>query len=372
MLWLIIMILVIAASVAGFVYLINRLSKLSFVQKLFGEKKKLSWSVSAAAVVAVCAVLWVTLGSINAIICLLHLVIFMLLCDIVGVIVKKLSKKKISTNILCAAAVIVTVGYLSAGWYLDNNVWEKDYEISTDKPVGNIRIVHFADSHVGTTFDGEGLFEYAKQMQALDPDVVLVTGDFVDDDTSKEDMRRACEALGSIKTKYGIYFSFGNHDKGYYGADYRGYSGDDLVAELEKNGVKVLEDETVLIDDRFYIVGRKDLSEVVEKGGTREDMQTLLSGLDKDKFTVVMDHQPCDYDAQSAAKADLVLSGHTHGGQLIPINLLGTIVSSNDRTYGYEKRDLTNFIVTSGISDWAIDFKTGCRSEFVVIDINGK
>ena len=61
-------------------------------------------------------------------------------------------------------------------------------------------------------------------------------------------MIRCCEALGQVKTTYGVYYVFGNHDKGYYSPDYRGYSGDDLVAELEANGVHVLQDENELID----------------------------------------------------------------------------------------------------------------------------
>ena len=183
-------------------------------------------------------------------------------------------------------------------------------------------------------------------------------------------MIQCCEALGKLKTNYGVYFSFGNHDKGYYDPSYRGYSGDDLIAELEKNNVNVLQDDTVLIDDRFYIIGRQDRSEEMEKGGHRASMEELTKDLDSSKFTVVMDHQPCDYDAQAASKVDLVLSGHTHGGQLIPINFLGTLIGGNDRTYGYEKREGTNFIVTSGISDWAIKFKTGCKSEYVVIDVS--
>lgn len=315
-------------------------------------------------------IIWLIWDWINTIICLLHLVIFWLLCDLFVFIGKKISKKQASKCLAGFIAVPLTVVYLAVGWYLCNNVWETDYTLKTDKKSGDIRIVQFADSHVGTTFHGDGFAKYMEEIQKLDPDVVLITGDFVDDDTSKEDMIQCCEALGKLKTKYGVYFSFGNHDKGYYDPSYRGYSGDDLIAELEKNNVNVLQDDTVLIDDRFYIIGRQDRSEEMEKGGHRASMEELTKDLDSSKFTVVMDHQPCDYDAQATSKVDLVLSGHTHGGQLIPINFLGTLIGGNDRTYGYEKREDTNFIVTSGISDWAIKFKTGCKSEYVVIDVS--
>lgn len=213
-----------------------------------------------------------------------------------------------------------------------------------------------------------------KEIGKQNPDVVLVAGDFVDDDTTKEDMIRCCQALGEMKTTYGVYYVFGNHDKGYYPSDYRGYTGDDLIAELEKNGVTVLQDQNVLIDNRVYIIGRQDRSEDVEKGKGRADMATLTQDLDDSKFSIVMDHQPADYEAQAASGVDLVVSGHTHGGQLFPLmnieNLTG--LGGDDKVYGYEKRDNTNFIVTSGISDWAIKFKTGCRSEYVLIDIQGK
>ena len=78
--------------------------------------------------------------------------------------------------------------------------------------------------------------------------------------------------------------------------------------------------------------------------------------------------------AVADADVDLVLSGHTYGGQLFPLMQIENIpgVGVDDQVYGYEKRGNTNFIVTSGISDWAIKFKTGCKSEYVMITVEGK
>lgn len=108
------------------------------------------------------------------------------------------------------------------------------------------------------------------------------------------------------------------------------------------------------------------------RGNARAEMTELVKELDPDKFSVVLDHQPNDYQNQTTAEVDLVLSGHTHGGQLFPLNKVGEWIGANDKTYGLEKRNKTNFIVTSGLSDWAIKFKTGTKSEFVVIDIKRK
>lgn len=369
--WTIIFLLIIAAMAAALIYLVSRVYKTDFIEKASKGKKLLRIFISILLVIAVFAAVWFAMGSMNAIVCLLHLVVFWILSDLLLLIIKKKRKKSFKRYYGAALAVIITAAYLGTGYFFAHHIWRTDYTVETNKAAGNIRIIQFADSHVGTTFNGQEFEKYVKKMQEEKPDVVLITGDFVDDDTSKEDMISACRALSELKTTYGVYYSFGNHDKGYYGSQYRGYSGNDLIKELEKNNVKVLQDESVLLDNRFYIIGRQDRSEE-QTGSSRVPISDLVQKLDEEKFMIVMDHQPHDYKNEADAKVDLVLSGHTHGGQLIPINLIGELIKANDKTYGYEKRGETNFIVTSGISDWAVDFKTGCKSEYVVIDVSEK
>lgn len=373
-LWAVLMVVLFIAFLGGIFYLIGRLRKFQWMRKAAGGKKKLEILLGAVIVIIPAAIVWVAWGQMNAIICILHLIVFWAVSDGIFALVKKSRKKEFKRYYAGITAIVFTIVYLAAGWYGAHHVWEKNYTIETDKAVGNFRVVLLSDSHTGTTFHGDGFSEHMKEIGKQNPDVVLVAGDFVDDDTTKEDMIRCCQALGEMKTTYGVYYVFGNHDKGYYPSDYRGYTGDDLIAELEKNGVTVLQDQNVLIDNRVYIIGRQDRSEDVERGKGRADMATLTQDLDDSKFSIVMDHQPADYEAQAASGVDLVVSGHTHGGQLFPLmnieNLTG--LGGDDKVYGYEKRGNTNFIVTSGISDWAIKFKTGCRSEYVLIDIQGK
>ncbi len=373
-LWAVLMAVLFIAFIGGIFYLIGRLRKFQWMRKAAGGKKKLEILLGAVIVIIPAAIVWVAWDQMNAIICILHLIVFWAVSDGIFALVKKSRKKEFKRYYAGITAIVFTIVYLAAGWYGAHHVWEKNYTIETDKAVGNFRVALLSDSHTGTTFHGDGFSEHMKEIGKQNPDVVLVAGDFVDDDTTKEDMIRCCQALGEMKTTYGVYYVFGNHDKGYYPSDYRGYTGDDLIAELEKNGVTVLQDQNVLIDNRVYIIGRQDRSEDVEKGKGRADMATLTQDLDDSKFSIVMDHQPADYEAQAASGVDLVVSGHTHGGQLFPLmnieNLTG--LGGDDKVYGYEKRGNTNFIVTSGISDWAIKFKTGCRSEYVLIDIQGK
>lgn len=357
-------------GVLGILYLASRFARFSFVHRLAKGKKGIRFLLGLVPGILLLLVLWLIMGFINAAICIIHLVIIWLLCDVIGRIAEKKRGKEFTRYYAGISAMGITLIYLACGWFLAHNVWRTEYTLKTDKQVENFRIVQFADSHIGTTFDGEGFAEQVKAMQAENPDVVVITGDYVDDDTTKEDMIASCAVLGTLKTTYGVYYTFGNHDKGYYGPEYRGYSGDDLIAELEKNNVKVLQDETVLLDNRIYLIGRQDQSED-QRGSSRASMEELVAGLDMDKYSIVLDHQPHEYDAQEASGVDLVLSGHTHGGQLFPFHRMGEWTGIDDKSYGLEKRGNTNLIVTSGISDWAIKFKTGCKSEYVVIDITG-
>lgn len=345
-------------------YVSSRIYKFTVTELIARNRRWLKLVLSIAVPVVAILILCLTVGIINAAIIFIYLVLFWLIADLIFYIIKKIRKKDFKIKYSAIAAIAVTAIYLSVAWVLAHDVKITRYSVDSDKQIGNIRIVQFADSHVGATFGGDEFFEHVQQMQRQNPDVVVITGDYVDDDTSKADMQAACAALGTLKTAYGVYFAFGNHDKGYFDNSGRGYDSQDLINELTANNVIVLEDEHVLIDNRFYIVGRKDASEK-----DRKPISELTAELDASKYIVVLDHQPNDYDAEAESGADLVLSGHTHGGQLIPVNLFISI--ANDKTYGMEKRRNTNFIVTSGISDWAIKFKTGCRSEFNVIDVNG-
>lgn len=369
--WFFIFSAIILAAVLGIIYLVSRFAKFSIVYKAAKGRKAIRCLIGAALVILLFSVTWVGLGAINAMLVIIHLMVIWLLCDGVNGIVQKRCKVSSGRYYAGVFALGITAVYLTCGWYLAHHVWRTEYVLATDKQVGSLCLVLISDSHVGTTFDGEGFAEHINTIQSENPDIVVVVGDFVDDDTSKEDMVAACEALGTLQTTFGVYYVFGNHDKGYYGDAYRGYSGDDLIAELEKNHVVVLQDETVLLDDRFYLIGRQDRSEE-QRSGYRFSMSELVSGLDPDKYSIVLNHQPSDYAAQTAAGVDLVLSGHTHGGQLFPVNYMGQLTGIDDKTYGLELREATNFVVTSGISDWAIKFKTGCKSEYVVIVIQGR
>ncbi|MBR1743151.1 MAG: metallophosphoesterase [Lachnospiraceae bacterium] len=350
-------------GVGALFYFWNRFHKFHFVQEIAKEHKKRSWLVAAVPVLIL--VLLFFLKTVIAVIISLHLLVFWILCDFIAWLIKRFAKKSSEKYFAGIAAILITTVYLCIGWYYGHHVFETHYSVESNKDLGmeRLRIVQISDSHLGCTFDGDGFAEYMKRVQKTKPDLVVVTGDFVDDDSKRAEMIKACKALGDLETTYGVYFVYGNHDRGYFNT--RDFSADELDTELEKNNVMILKDEMVEICPEILLVGRRDRSEA-----GRQEMADLVSTDDiKNKYVIVLDHQPHDFDAQEKAGVDLVLCGHTHGGQMFPVGITGELSGENDKTYGLEKRGATTFIVNSGISDWAIPFKTAAIAEYGVIDV---
>lgn len=364
--WLIILFVVILITIGCVLFCTHKLNKF-LSTKNFTKNK--SFSISLLLVLLLFIILALSLKLINAVICILYLTLICLCIDSLSFLLKRLFKYQIKNTISLGFSFFITILVLNYGWYLDHEVWKTEYNILTTKNITPIKIAFFADSHIGATFDAKGLSIHLEQIQKENPDTLFIIGDYVDDDSSKEDMIKASQLLGNFKTKYGVYFVFGNHDKGYYGAQKRGFSSEDLIQELTKNNITVLRDQEVTIKDNIVIFGRLDYSVNKELNGTRKTMNEIVKNYDYSKYSIILDHQPTDYKNQQESQVDLVLSGHTHGGQLFPFNYVGKWIGAIDAVYGLETRDKTNFIVTSGISDWAIKFKTGTKSEFVIINI---
>lgn len=362
MFWIIVFGGLILLGAVSVFYLLTRFHRFAPFQRLSGRHRLLSWLAALLPVGALSGFALINIST--AIVVLIHLMVIWLLCDLLGLVIRKITKKPRKSRYpegVCA--ILLTAGILCFGWYFAHHIYVTHYRFTTDKPLenGSLRIVLIADSHLGITLDGEQFAAQMQRVQAENPDLVVLAGDFVDDESDEADMKTAAKALGSLKTAYGVYYVHGNHDRGYYGS--RSFSIDDVRAALTDAGVTVLEDSTAGIGG-INLVGRLDKSYQ-----NRMTAQQLTESLDMTRYTVCFDHQPNDYANEAAAGMDLVLSGHTHGGHIFPAGYVGLLAGMNDRVYGTERRGSTDFVVTSGISGWAIPFKTGAISEYVVIDI---
>ena len=351
-------------GIVSIFFLTAQFHRFRCVQQIAEQHKLLSWILAALPVALLGCTGFFSLFAMFTV--LIHLMVIWLVCVLIAAIIRKCMHRERTRNYEGGAALLMTAAVLGAGWFFAHHVYETDYRIETEKPLNGkpLRIVMFADSHLGTTLDGEQFAKQVGRMQAAEPDMVCICGDFVDDDTEKADMLAACEALGQMQTTYGIYYCNGNHDEGYFNA--RDFTLAEMYETMEENGVNVLEDHGCVIDDRIAVIGRLDAY-----AETRLPVSDFadLPDADSDCYRIVLDHQPNDYAAEADAGVDLVLSGHTHGGHIWPAGLIGLLIGANDRVYGSEQRGNTTFIVTSGISGWAIPFKTGTISEYCVIDI---
>lgn len=357
------LVLVIAAGIFGFVYLSAAIGKFGWIRKLSGQSKRRSRVISLALLLGFFVLFSLLLSLLDAVIILLHVLFFFLVFGLLCRIIRKKTEKQPGIFWQGWLALLAAGIYLCSGYYQCVHVWKTEYSLTTEKAVGELRIALLADAHIGVTFDGGGFAGYLEEIMRQEPDLILIPGDFVDDDTGRDDMLTACEALGRANPKYGVWYSHGNHDRGYFRG--RDFTAEELTRALEDHGVRILEDEIAFVGN-LCIAGRKDASM-----GSRRTLSALLEDVSPDSYVIVLDHEPNDYEQEAATAADLVVSGHTHGGQLIPLGLIGRWFGGIDRTYGYEERNGTKFLVTSGISNWAVHFKTGARSEYVMITVTG-
>jgi predicted MPP superfamily phosphohydrolase len=182
------------------------------------------------------------------------------------------------------------------------------------RALSGLTIAQITDLHVGPTIGERAVRRVVEQTNALRPDVVAITGDLVDG--SVADLGRAVAELATLRARHGVYFVTGNHEY---------YSGvGEWTRELARLGIRVLRNERVAIGDAgasFDLAGVDDWS---RGGGGGDDLARALAGRDPDRALVLLAHQPRAAAIAEAVRSgvELQLSGHTHGGQIVPFNLL--------------------------------------------------
>lgn len=304
---------------------------------------------------------------INSFIIFCHFLAILLFGNIIFLVIKKIFRKSFNFYLILIMSYCITAIYLSYGYYMAHHVIETYYKIETTKDLGvkSFRIVQITDSHISSIINGDNFTFYMEKINKTNPDIVVVTGDFVDNDTTLEDMRKACKGLGKLKTKYGVYLVWGNHDLEFNNdKDYDEFV---LKKELKQNRVVLLEDDLVYLNQNIVLIGRLDA-----QFKNRLAASVLTQELDLNNYIITLDHEPNDYEAEASSGMDLVLSGHTHGGQLFPWTIISKFAFIDNNIYGMKKILNTNFIVSSGISNWRIKFKTGTKTEYVIIDLINK
>jgi predicted MPP superfamily phosphohydrolase len=219
--------------------------------------------------------------------------------------------------------------------------------------LNQLKIALAADFHLGELTHPGFMEKFAARIKALKPDILLIPGDVVEGDRDDIIMTEFERQFRTVKLKYGIYASLGNHEA----------HGKRQKLDFFKNaGIKVLEDVVVKIDRSFYLAGRNDIHFT-----RRRPIAELLEDAPDPLPVILLDHRPIDIEAVSKTRVDIQVSGHTHHGQLFPFNFVtGNIY---DISWGYREIGNTHFFVTSGIQAWGPQVKTAGVSEIIIIDV---
>jgi len=190
-------------------------------------------------------------------------------------------------------------------------------------------------------------------MNSLQPDIILYGGDMVEGDKENETTEAIESAIKNIRVKYGSYGVNGNHE--FYGGNAQGNF-------FYKAGIILLCDTMVRIDNSFYLAGRYD-----EHFRQRKTITEILASDSVDLPVILIDHRPTELQEVSRTTADVQFSGHTHNGQMFPINLITR--SIYELSWGYKKIRNTHFFVSSGLRLWGPPVRTSGKSEIMLVDI---
>lgn len=238
----------------------------------------------------------------------------------------------------------------------------KQLDIHVDKKVeglDELKIVFVSDIHMGTIIGPRRTNGIVNKINAQNPDLILLGGDVVDEDLAPVIRNNLGDSLLKLKAPLGVIGITGNHE--YIGGAKKS------VQYLEAHGIKMLRDSSILVDDKFYIIGREDRDKPRFSGRERKEIAALMSGIDKSKPIILLDHQPFELDEKEKAGIDLTLSGHTHHGQLWPLNYITKAIY--EVSWGYIKKGNTHVYVSSGVGGWGPPVRIGNRPEIVVINL---
>lgn len=260
--------------------------------------------------------------------------------------------------------VLLVAGIVIYGAWNSRNPQILHYDLTIEKRAGELSRLHavvVSDIHLGVIVHNGRLKNLVDIINELDPDLVLLPGDVIDENIGPFVEQKMGDSLSRLKPRYGTFAVFGNHE-------YIGGHSQEALARLSSAGVTVLRDQYQEVAGSFYVVGRDDPFGERFGGSPRMELQTLLKGVDKSLPVILLDHQPYQLDAARDAGVDLQLSGHTHLGQLFPYNFITRKIFEVD--WGYLRKGDFQVIVSCGFGTWGPPIRVGNRPEIIDIIIN--
>ena len=225
-----------------------------------------------------------------------------------------------------------------------------------------LKILQITDVHIGPTLGQEFLQRIVDRSQALEPDLIVITGDLVDG--SVRLLRDEIAPIFQLSAPLGVFFITGNHEL-ISGAD-------PWVAHLRKGGITVLENQAVLLEHKgaaFNLVGVDDWDSQRFQASRSPNLGQALQNVDTSKTTVLLAHQPKAIVEACERGVDVQLSGHTHGGQIAPFAYM--LYFDQPHRRGLYQVANTQLYVSEGAGYWGPPIRVGTRSEITLLRLVG-
>jgi predicted MPP superfamily phosphohydrolase len=230
-------------------------------------------------------------------------------------------------------------------------------EIRIEKP-GNrykeLKVAAFSDMHLGITVDKNKLKNYVRLINEQNPDIIIIAGDMIDNSIRPLMEEEMYNEINKLQAPLGVYFCLGNHE---------------YLSEIEKSKeffqktkLVLLIDNVISVNDSFWIIGRDD-----KHNKNRSDLKSLVARTDTSQPLFLLDHQPYFPDEAERNGIDLQFSGHTHHGQMWPLNYI--VDQVYEIGYGYKRKGNTHIYVSSGLGLWGPEYRIGTQSELVIFNI---
>jgi uncharacterized protein len=271
---------------------------------------------------------------------------------------------------LVSAAAIAGAPALALGGSIDPGDG-RDFEVvrariripNLPERLRGLRIAMISDIHSGPYMDKATMDRYVAAINRMRPELILIPGDFVQSRVDEADP--LCESLQHLRAEYGVYGCLGNHD---FYAD-----GDTVATDLERAGVRMLRNENVSPDprgERFNLIGIDD----VRQRHPFDMLFALASAeLRRDTPSLLLCHKPYYFDEAATWGVDLMVSGHTHGGQIVLGRVPGAVVTPAALVSGYVegayRRDASQLYVTRGIGVVGLPIRVNCPPEITALTL---